>query len=440
MLLAHESQRLARSIGGHVISSALLLVVLLGGFCTWAGVAAINAAVIAIGTVVVEGNKKSIQHRDGGIVTDILFREGDRVEAGDLLVRLDGTQLSSELKAAEKRLFELRLRKLRLNMERQAKPSAAATAMFQDMASITTDPELDSLISTQQDLYRSRRLSQARRRLQLQQRIVRFRIEIAGAQRVSEAKQGELQLLEKELSQLKVLERSDLVSMARIGPIRRERARAIGEVERIKSTIASRQEQITEIEAKLEEMEAQLLSETLTELQNAEGEILQVEERQVALKDKLSRLEIRAPEPGRVHELLVHTTGGVIKAGDTILSIVPDTQQLVLDAKIGVNDRDDVRASMPARIRFLAFNQRDTPEASGRVVWVSPDQFNDKASGAPYYKARIALDPGNENAQLLRRITAGMTAEILITGKERTVASYLLRPIFDQFNRAFRES
>ena len=275
--------------------------------------------------------------------------------------------------------------------------------------------------------------------MQLQRQLSSHEVALAGARELTQVRRDEIDLIDSELTGLKKLEAKSLVSMARIGGLRRERTRAFGELVRMRAEATRLPEQIAEAKAKLVELDTQRLAEILTEIQNVEGEVLQYTERRAIVRDKISRLDVRAPASGFVHELSAHTEGGVIDAGETILSIVPENANLAIDARIGVDDRDSVNEGIAARIRFTAYNQRVTPEIPGTVRWVSPDRSSDEATGEVYFTARVELETAADEQRDLNSLSPGMRAEVFITTESRTVASYLFKPLADQFARAFRE-
>jgi membrane fusion protein, type I secretion system len=437
--LEAEAAIVGKSLRTYTRVLAFIVVVLIGGIVAWSNLMSIQGAVIASGSVISEGNKKLVQHRDGGVIDDLMIEDGDRVNAGDVLVKLDGRQLSSELEGVEKKLQELRLRQIRLDAEAQDRPIDEALSQFTATLKKSQIDELETFINTQLSLYNSRKQSYQSRLMQLDRRISALRVELQGSKELVVSKHDELKLIDRELGLLSKLEAKSLVTLSRIAPLRRERARIQGELARNRARASKIPEQLAEANAEVAEVGSQRTADVLTELQNAEAEILQNVERREILVDRLARLDIRAPASGYIHELTAHTKGGVIQAGATIASIVPEDASLSIDAKINVNDRDSVANGMPARIRFTAFNSRSTPEVEGSVRWLSPDISSDEKTGVQYFQARINIPEKRlqENGSL--QVSPGMMAEVLITTHPRTVASYLVKPIVDQFTRAFRE-
>lgn len=435
----HDLTSLKRSLNHHLWAGCLLAGLLIGGIGGWATFASLQSAVIAPGTVVVQSNKQQVQHQDGGIIAKINVKEGDNVSVGQVLFRLDGTQLNAEQGATSKRITELEIRKHRLVAERD---NAAKLAEL-SLNSLAVDDELLAHAKSVQDVqlkrFEKRKMVLEGRKKQLKERIIQLGQEVDGLEHIIKSKTKQLTILDKEIKALKRLKKRDLVPMSRFNTMEREKLSVKGEIGRLQADIAKARGKIAETKLQLLEQDDNFEAEALKELETVDGELAQLIEKRTAIEDKLKRLDIRSPSAGRIHELAVHTVGGVIRSGDTLLSVIPEKDELVIDARIPPFQRDRVGSDMSARIRFTAFNTRNTPELLGKVTWVSPDQTVVSETQEPFFKIRIVLNENEEKRLKGKTIKPGMPAEVMITSHERTVMSYLVKPFADQLKRAFRE-
>ncbi len=435
----HDLNSLKRSLNHHLWAGCLLAGLLIGGIGGWATFASLQSAVIAPGTVVVQSNKQQVQHQDGGIIAKINVKEGDHVSVGQILFRLDGAQLNAEQAATSKRITELEIRKHRLVAERDN----AVKLPEIPLNSIAVDDELLAHAKSVQDVqlkrFEKRKMVLEGRKKQLKERIIQLGQEVDGLEHIIKSKTKQLTILDKEIKALKRLKKRDLVPMSRFNTMEREKLSVKGEIGRLQADIAQARGKIAETKLQLLEQDDNFEAEALKELETVDGELAQLIEKRTAIEDKLKRLDIRSPSAGRIHELAVHTVGGVIRSGDTLLSVIPEKDKLVIDARIPPHQRDRVSSEMIARIRFTAFNTRNTPELLGKVTWVSPDQSMVAETQEPFFKIRVMLNENEEKRLNDKKIKPGMPAEVMITSHERTVISYLIKPFSDQLNRAFRE-
>ena len=435
----HDLNSLKRSLNHHLWAGCLLAGLLIGGIGGWATFASLQSAVIAPGTVVVQSNKKQVQHQDGGIIAKINVKEGDHVSVGQILFRLDGAQLNAEQGAMLKRITELKIRKLRLVAERDNAAKFPETSLN----SLTVDDELLAHAKSVQDVqlkrFEKRKTVLEGRKKQLKERIIQLGQEVDGLEHIIESRKKQLTILGKEIKALKRLKKRDLVPMSRFNTMERERLSVKGEIGRLQADIAQARGKIAETKLQLLEQDDNFEAEALKELETVDGELAQLTEKRTAIEDKLKRLDIRSPSAGRIHELAVHTIGGIIRSGETLLSVIPEQDKLVIDARIPPHQRDRVGSEMLARIRFTAFNTRNTPELLGKVTWVSPDQTIVSETQEPFFKIRVVLNKDEEKRLKDKKIKPGMPAEVMITSEQRTVMSFLVKPLTDQLNRAFRE-
>jgi HlyD family secretion protein len=422
------------------VAGLALVLLLAGGVGTWAAIAEISGAVVASGTVVVESDVKKVQHQEGGIVREIRVRDGDMVAAGDLLLRLDDTVTRANLAVVSKQLLELAARQARL----EAEQSGAERVVFgDDVAGPSMLPGQGGLRAeieaSQQALFEARRTALAGRRNQLEDQIVQFERQIEGLAAQRDGKAAEIALIEEELADLEPLFAKKLVAKARMTALRRDRARLVGERGGFVAQIAQAREAISERRIQILQLGEERRAEVLQELQDVRSRIAQLEEQQIAAEDQLRRVEIRAPRAGIVHQLSVHTIGGVLAAGETAMLIVPREDVLVVEARIPPVSIDRVASGQAARVRFPSFDQRVTPDVAARLVTVSPDLTRDEVSGLDFYTARLAISEEDLEALQGQSLVPGMPVEVFMTTGERTVLSYLVKPLSDQIAHAFRE-
>jgi HlyD family secretion protein len=427
---AEASIRKQLHLGTAVV---FLLLVGLGG---WAALADISGAVIASGTVVVESNDKKVQHPTGGIVGKLLVKEGDHVKAGDVLVRLDETLTRANLAIVSKALDQLTARKARLEAERDDRGTIEFPRALLDR---NQDPEVASLIESEQRAFDVERTAREGQKDQLRDQITQLKDSIEGYVVRQSAKAQEIVLLERELTGARDLYSKNLIEVGKLTELEREATRLAGERGELMSTIAEAKGRIAETELKILQVDHDMRNDVGRESREVEGKIGELVERKVTAEDQLKRVEIRAPQTGRVHELTVHTVGGVIAAGDPIMLIVPDHDKLSVDVKVKPTDVDELHPGQSARLRFSAFNLRTTPEIYGVVSRVSADVQTDEKSGKSYYVAHIDI----AEDQLARlgplKIVPGMPVEAFLKTGERNLISYLLKPLTDQMQRTLRE-
>jgi HlyD family secretion protein len=427
---AEQSIRRTLLFGGVLV---LALCVGLGG---WAATTQISGAVVAAGSLVVDSNVKKVQHAAGGIVGAILARDGERVRAGDVLVRLDDTITRAGLQIVARSLDELTARKARLEAERDG---AEEIAFPEDWAGREEEPAIAQLLAGERNLFGLRRAARAGQKMQLTQRIEKMNDEIAGQAAQEAAKRREIELITRELAGVQTLWKKKLTSINRVTLLEREAARIEGERAQLSAAIAQAQARIAETELQIIQIDRDLGSEVGKELREIEGKIGELKERRVAAEDQLKRIDIRAPQDGVVHQSAVHTVGGVVSPGEPIMLIVPEADNLIAEVRVAPEQIDQVRLGQPVVLRFPSLNQRTTPEIGGAVARVSADTSTDQRTGLSFYTVRIAMSP--EEVAKLGAVTllSGMPAEALVQTQSRTVLSYLVKPLQDQFARALRE-
>lgn len=430
--IAGSDGALSASVRRHLLASLFLAFLLVGGVGAWAALTEISGAVVATGTVVVESNVKDVQHREGGIVAEVRVRDGDSVAAGDLLVRLDDTVTRANLAVITRQLVEFAARQARLVAEQ-----SGASAV--DFSGGHDGPGRAEIEQSQQALFEARRSTLAGRKQQLGEQVVQFERQIEGFAAQRDGKGEEIRLIEDELRDLEDLFARKLISRNRVTALRRDRARLIGERGGYVAQIAQAREAMSERRIQILQLEDERRAEVLQELQEVRARIAQLEEQKIAAEDQLSRVEIRAPRAGFVHQLSVHTIGGVVAPGETVMRIVPKADQLVIEAQIPPVSIDQVAAGQSARVRFPSFDQRVTPEVTAHLASVAPDLSRDERTGADFYTARLTIDEGELAKLDGKALLPGMPVEVFLQTGERTVLSYLVKPLGDQIAHAMRE-
>jgi HlyD family secretion protein len=425
-----------RSIRLHLIIGLAVVVVLAGGLGGWASTAEISGALIAPGAVVVESNVKKVQHPTGGVVGEVLVRDGDLVKAGDVLVRLDDTVTKASLAIVTKNLDGLWARAARLQAEQQGLDKIVFPASLLDRAD---DPDVKNIIASETKLFEVRTTGRIGQKAQLRERITQLNEEIAGLVAQEKAKDQEIALVEKELVGVNSLYDQHLVQMSRLTTLQRDAARLNGERAQFIASRAQAKGKITETELQIIQVDKDLVSDVSKDLRETNDKIGEFVERKVTAEDQLRRTDIRAPQDGMVLQSTVHTVGGVITAGDAIMMIVPQTDALSVEAKVNPQDIDKLQIGQKTLLRLSAFNQRTTPELNGVVTRVSPDVTTDQRTGQSYYTIRVSMPP-EEVARLGDvKIIPGMPVEAFVQTGDRTMLSYLIKPLNDQLMRAFRE-
>lgn len=417
---------------GRMIAGAALSALLVLGVGGWAATARLSGAVIVQGSVVVDQNLKVIQHRDGGIVGDILVRAGDYVDRGQVLIRLDDAETRAEQAIVAGQIGEMRARKARLEAERDG---LSAPAFPVDIAS---DPALAAILAGEVRIFEGAAVARASRVRQLELGISQIEDEIAGLRAQQSAKDREIALVVEEADKLGQLTEKQLIATSRLNGVERDRARLSGEHGEIQAAIARAGTRISELKLQILTVEETARTDAQRELAQLETALSEREDRLTAIEDRLSRTEIRAPVDGYVNELHVTSVGGVVTSAQVLASVVPKDAQLKIESKIPPVSIEQVAAGQDARLRFTAFNQRTTPEVAGQVTFVSPAAAQDRELGGDFYNADIALAP-EALAQLGADLRPGMPVEVYIQTEERTALSYFLRPVTDQFARAMRE-
>jgi len=414
------------------------LLILVGGFGTWSAVTQISGAVIAQGRIEIDQNRQVVQHPDGGVVAAIEVGEGDQVEAGQTLLRLDETDLTSRLAITESQLFELMARRGRLEAERDDRESATFDPLLLETAA--TNPDVAGLIAGQERLLIARAASVAQEIDQLGKRSGQIDDQIVGIEAQQKAIARQLELLDEELEDQQSLLDRGLAQATRVLSLQRERARLSGTEGDLRAQKAQAAGRITELDVEILKLATQRREEAISSLRDLQYRELELREERDALIGKVNRLEITSPVSGVVYGLQVFGVQSVIRAAEPVMYVIPQDRPLIINAQIDPIHIDKLRIDQDVTLRFSALDQRSTPELTGNVVQISADAFQDETTRQSYYRAEIVLSEG-EQAKLPEGTTLipGMPVEAYIRTEDRTPIAYLVKPLTDYFNKALRE-
>jgi HlyD family secretion protein len=412
----------------------LLIAGLLGG--GWMTFMPLAGAVVVPGNLVVQSNVKTIQHPTGGVVAEINVKNGSRVAAGDLLVRLDATQAQASQQMVSKQLDEMRAKIARLSAERDGLSQLEIPA---ELATRADDETVNALLVSEQSLFKARFTARQSQKDLLQNKVAQLTEEISGLETQVDSRAKQLELIQGELTGVQDLYDKRLVPLTRLTALQREAARLDGERGQLISSIAETKSKIGEAQLQIVRLDQDFRTDVVKELGDAQGKEAEFVQRGVAARDMLDRIEIRAPTSGVIHQLAAHTINGVVKAGDAIMEIVPDTEDLQIEARLQPQDIDHVHTGQMAFVRFSAFNQRTTPQLTGTVSYVSADTSHDQSTNASYFTVRVTLPEDERHKLAGQQLVPGMPAEVFMQTGSRTMMNYLFKPIMDQMRRAFVE-
>lgn len=435
--MSDEDSHQRWSVNRHMIIGLIGLGILVLGFGVWSVTAQISGAVITTGQVEVDRNRQVVQHPDGGVVEEILVDEGDAVEAGELLLRLDASVLESELAVVEGQLFEILARRARLEAERDDVEELTFSSILLE----SSNPDVPDLIAGQMRLFRARLETNRRSAEQLTQQRAQIASQLEGIRSQQAALTTQRDLIAQELSdQQRLLDRG-LAQASRVLALQREEASLLGRVGELTSQAAEAAERMTEIEIQILGLSSTRREEAITQLRDLQFNELELAERQRTLSRQLDRLDIRAPVSGIIYGLQVFAQQSVIRPADPVLYLIPQDRPLVIATQVQVIDVDQIFVGQDVTLRLSAFDQRRTPELKGKVTLISADAFQNEQSGSSYYRAEVQLNDG-EMDRLPSDMTLipGMPVDAFVQTAERTPMNYLLKPLADYFVRAFRET
>jgi HlyD family secretion protein len=427
----------AARLRAPMLAAGCVVGVFVAGFGSWAWYAPLESAAIASGTIEVESSRKTVQHLEGGIINQIVVREGDEVKAGDVLVRLDDTKARAALQILQGQLRETQAREARLLAERNGFVEFAFPKALEEDA--RTDAALADVMVGQRKIFETRRELMQTRVSIFRQRIAQTEREIAGLRAKEASIVKRIAIVKDEVGVVREMVGKGLERRPRLLALEREQADIDGRHGEAVAQIARAQQAIGETQAEILKISSDLQTEVAQTLRETQAQIAQVQERMQAAQDVLARTEVRTTEAGVVTDLKVHTTGGVIAAGQPLLDIVPKADLLIVRAQIKPDDIDLVRTGLPASVRLLPFKQRRVPPVDGTISYVSADRLVDKRTEQSFFSAKIKLDEAMMGSLDGVEVLPGMPVEVLVKTGRTTAAQYALAPLLDSFNRAFRE-
>jgi HlyD family secretion protein len=436
-LIPPKPRREHGDAASHAIRVGYVAVALFAGSVgVWSATTSISGAVIAPAQFVADTNLKKVQHQAGGIVAELHVREGDKVREGDLLVRLDETLLRANLAIVTRQIDEFLARSARLEAERDQAETPAFSAALTRRAN---EPEIAAMMTNEVRLFASRSQARAGVRAQLTKRIGQLRSEIEGFKEQRSAKLREADMIQRELIGVRDLFRQNLVQITRLSQLEREAASLDGSRGQLTAAIAQAEGKTAETELQILQLTEDLRAEAMKELREIHARLAELSERRIAAEDQLRRTEVKAPVAGTVHQLAVHTLGGVLAPGEPAMLIVPSGDMLNLEARVAPPDYDQLQIGQKVTVRLHAFNQRTTPEFKGTVSRLAADVTRDQQTGLSHYVIRVALLEGELARIAPLTIVAGMQADAFIETYARTPFDFLAKPLQDQFAKAFRE-
>jgi HlyD family secretion protein len=405
-----------QSLKRHLLVGIAAVAVVGGIVFGWAGLTEISGAVIAPGKLVVDSNVKKVQHPTGGVVGDLRVKDGDHVKKGDIVARLDETQARTNLAIVTKALDELAARQARDEAERDG---ADKVTFPTELMSRRDDPEVAQVVASEQKLFQLRQ-------------------QIQGNVEQEQAKSKEIDWIQQELAGVRGLWKQNLVPFSRVTALERDGARLEGERGALIASIAQARGRIAETQLKILQIDEDLRTDVGKDLAEIRGKKSELGEKRVAAEDLLKRIDLVAPQDGKIFQRSVHTVGGVIQAGEVVMLVVPDSDALIIEAKVQPSDVDQIHLGQAAVVRFSAFNRRTTPELNGEVVEIGADVTQDDKRNESYYSVRIRIPDSELSRMEGLHPVAGMPVEAFIETSPRTVMSYLVRPMREQVDRTFR--
>jgi len=425
-----------RSLRRFQIAGYASFLIMAGVFGGWAALTQINGAVIAGATVIAESNTKRIQTKDGGIIREILVKDGDRVQAGQPLVILDDTDTRAELEIIDALLAEALAKRARLEAERDQQ---AGVTYPVDLLFRKDEPKIASLMAGQDKLHVARTAAIQGKTDQLTQQIGQISEQVDGIKAQIKSKEDQIRLVQEELTGLLELRAKGLVAVSRVGAMQREKARLEGERGELLGQKASAESKISEVKLQILQVREETLSQALNDLRETEGRIAELSERKVAAASRLERTTVKSPITGDVYQLAVHTLGGVVSPAEALMLIVPEGDNLVLQAQVTPQNIEQVTKGQTARVRFPTFSSRLTPEIEARVTSVAADVSRSDQNSPPFYLVRLEIGDGEIDKLGDNKLKPGMPAEAHIQTYARSPLSYFVKPLLDQIAHTWRE-
>lgn len=423
----------ARGVGRAGIAAIVLAV---AGMIAWSVLAPLGGAIVALGLVKVDTNRKTVQHRDGGIVREILVREGDRVTAGQALVVLDDARIDAALEQTSSQLDAFRIRQSRLAAERALAASWRAPEAYRARAA---EPRLAEIVAREAALFTTRRSALDSQLRQLSGQIDEVAQEVAAREREGASVRLALEQMQEEVKVNEALLEQQFVNKTRVMALKRAAAEYQIKQGENAAELSRARRGATDLALRANTLRDAYVQEATTELRDVNGKLNDLEEQLRSARDASSRKTIVAPVSGRVVDLRLTTAGGTLGPRDPVLDIVPDNSPLLVDARVGVDAIGELRVGLPTDVRLTTYRQRDTPLITGKVVYVSADSLTDKQTGAPYFALHVELDRAALQQAGDLAVLPGMGAEVFVRTSDRTAFDYLVEPLANAMRRAFRE-
>src|SRR5882672_10250054 len=412
----------------------IIIALFFGGIGSWAYTAPLNGAVVGNAVVKIDGNRKSVQHLDGGIVKEMRIKEGDKVNSGDVLIVLDETQARAEYDVLSQQYMVLRATEARLLTELD---HSSELVMPEDLK--TQDSYFKSVWNGQLSQFESRRAAIEGQRSVIREKINQLGSQIVGGEAQVKAYTGQITSVQAEAENIKPLVDRGLIARPRILQLERTAFGLEGQIADAKANIAKARQAIAEQEQQIAQLDNDRMTDVTKDLRDTQAKMLEVIPKAMNARAVLGRMDIRAPYTGRTVGLNVFSVGGVIQRGDKIMDIVPDQDALTIEAQVAVEDISDIKPNMRAEVHLTAYKQRIVPIIHGDVIQVSADRLTDPKTGNPYYTALVRVD--EQELAALPNITLypGMPAQVMIPTTERTAFQYIVGPLVMSFNQAFRQ-
>ncbi|HEX5280090.1 MAG TPA: HlyD family type I secretion periplasmic adaptor subunit [Micropepsaceae bacterium] len=420
----------------YAILGSIILLLFFGVLGTWAAIAPLNGAVVSQAVVKVEGNRKTLQHLDGGIVKQLRVKEGDHVNAGDVIIVLDDTQARAEFNVYSEQHLNLRATEVRLLAELNRAETLSPPA---DIAERLSNPDVATVWNSQLEQFENRRAALESQHKVIAEKINQLESQIAGGEQQVVAYQEQRNSTQKELDVITPLADKGLITQPRLLQLQRSAFGLTGQIESTKSSIAGLRQNIAEQMQQATKIDSDWMADTAKQLHDTQAQLLEVTPKLANAQAVLGRTTIRSPYTGKVVGLSVFAVGSVIQRGDKILDVVPDNDNLTIEAQIPVDAISDVHPGMAAEVRLTAYKQRITPSVPGKVIQVSADRLTEQRTGMPYYTAVVQID--QKALAVLPQVSLypGMPANVMIPTVERTALDYLIGPLAMSFNSAFRQ-
>jgi HlyD family secretion protein len=431
--LVANSSSMRRLMRWFLLSSFIVFF----GIGGWAVAAKVDSAVVTSGTFAVQSSAQAVQHLEGGVIGAILVKGGELVQEGQVVVRLDAAKVTADASIFERKLIDLTAQKARLEAENLDRTSITRPEI--SIPSKQAESALRAAFAAEENFMNERRFTRMSQLSQHQERKHQVERQIDGFGERYKALKEELVQVTAELTDQRMLDSKGLIRRPVLRQTEREVSRLKGEMGDIEARIAGARSQLTEIQFKIAELTQNSRSEVLRQLQTVTASLAETEEQLAAARDRLQRLDIRAPRTGLVHELMVHTVGGIVAPGQKLMSIIPSAEPLIVNAKIRPDEVNQVHLDQPATIHISSFKLPVPLELEGLVTNVSPDQVVSNQSGQAYFTVTIAIAPGERRKLEGKELTPGLPAEVLIRGDSRRIITYLTQPLTDKLAITFRE-